>query len=669
MIEVLSAVLRAASYLALALLTGGAAFLILCCRYEDPVYVVFRRRWTRRFPWLVLICVVTGACVLVIQAAGIVGRPVVQFLADRPTVLSFLFATRFGGIGVVKLCAAALVLIPALFVALSRSGYPSRWSLAWLATASALAGAIGPLAGHAAGDESTHWLVPFHIVHIVAMSVWLGGLPLWIGLVAEVGHSPQSARCTGVAEILSRFSKVAIVCMGLIVVSGVLLGWAFIDTSGDLLGTRYGALIFGKASFLLIVLLIANKARVHFLPRLHDADLATRFYPLARRWVTVELVVAIAILGLASVVSQATPAIHDQPHWWLPFRIAVDATWPVPATATTVSVAMAILIGAVLFLIRSWRHIPPGTKGAGIAAAIVAAGVAAWQLSVAAYPDTFRRSISPYLTVSITHGKHQFEQHCVACHGAGGLGDGSLAASLPAKPANLSEPHTALHTGGDMYWWLTAGIPKSGMPGFSAVMDEQTRWDVINFLRAFSQGFEARLLTAEVDPGRPWLGAPNFYFEGQSAAPREIKEFRETSNVLLVFPSTAPSEASNKRLDDLAASAEALRSQKLEVLVIDQSATTNAQPSLIRVRNEAMEIRETYDLFTRTVSDRGTGKRLGMNRSQHMEFLVDRFGYIRARWIPAEQAEGWLDLSRLTQEVRQLNSEPQLRPPPDDHIH
>lgn len=669
MIEAFSAGLRAASYLALAVLTGGSVFLLLCGRYQDPIFAKFSRCWARRFPWLVLIVVVTGACVLLIHAAGIVGKPVLELLADRQTISSFLFATRFGGIGAIRLCVAALILVPALVVTFSRSESPPRWGLAWLAATSALAGAVGPLAGHAAGDELTHWLVPFHILHIVAMSVWLGGLPLWVSLVREVGRVPQDMRCLEVAEILSRFSHVAMTCMAVIVSSGVLLGWAFIDTSGDLLGTPYGALICGKVSLLLGVLLIANKARVRFLPRLQEAPAAAQFYPIARRWVTVELVFAVAILGLASLVSQTTPAIHDQPYWWLPFRIAIDATWPVPATATAVSVALAVAVGLVLFLTRSWRHVPTLTKGVGISAASVAVGVAMWQLSVVAYPDTFRRSISPYLTVSIAHGKHQFEQHCIACHGAGGLGDGPVASSLPTKPANLSEPHTALHTGGDMYWWLTVGIPKSGMPGFADVMDEQTRWDVINFLRAFSQGFEARLLTSEVDPGRPWLGAPNFYFEGPSAAPREIKEFREVSNVLLVFPSTTASDASTKRVNELSASAEALRSQKLHVLVIDPSDTVTVKPGLIPVRNEAAEIRETYDLFTRTVSNKGTGKGVGMNRSEHMEFLIDRFGYIRARWIPSEQSDGWLELSRLAEQVRRLNSEPRLRPPPDDHIH
>ena len=91
-----------------------------------------------------------------------------------------------------------------------------------------------------------------------------------------------------------------------------------------------------------------------------------------------------------------------------------------------------------------------------------------------------------------------FQRYCTPCHGNGGLGDGSAATSLKVRPANLTEPHTALHTAGDMFWWLTRGIPQSGMPAFSAELTGQDRWDVVNFLRAFSEGFQARILTPDI---------------------------------------------------------------------------------------------------------------------------------------------------------------------------
>jgi putative copper resistance protein D len=52
-----------------------------------------------------------------------------------------------------------------------------------------------------------------------------------------------------------------------------------------------------------------------------------------------------------------------------------------------------------------------------------------------------------------------------------------------------------------------------------------------------------------------------------------------------------------------------------------------------------------------------------------MEFLIDRFGYIRARWIPDEEPGEWSGSDLLQQQVAILNAEPRLLPPPDDHVH
>src|SRR5262249_57900112 len=42
----------------------------------------------------------------------------------------------------------------------------------------------------------------------------------------------------------------------------------------------------------------------------------------------------------------------------------------------------------------------------------------------------------------------------------------------------------------------------------------------------------------------------------------------------------------------------------------------------------------------------------------HLEFLIDRQGYIRARWSPA-QGDGWSDPARLLAHVQRLASEPE----------
>jgi putative copper resistance protein D len=52
-----------------------------------------------------------------------------------------------------------------------------------------------------------------------------------------------------------------------------------------------------------------------------------------------------------------------------------------------------------------------------------------------------------------------------------------------------------------------------------------------------------------------------------------------------------------------------------------------------------------------------------------MEFLMDRYGYLRARWIPAVDGAGWTDIGELMRQIAQLNREKEILPPPDDHVH
>jgi len=462
---------------------------------------------------------------------------------------------------------------------------------------------------------------------------------------------------------LNRFSSLATVCVIVTVVSGVALLAHFVETEGDLLGTRYGLLICSKVAVLSGILLIANHIRQAFLPAVTTKS-RTR-YGAAARWVSLELSLAIVAFSLAGVLSQTMPAAHEQPYWWLPFRFAIDATWPVWPTPLWLVSGAALAALSAIRLIRS--HMAAPHRAAVAAAGLVGMATALWSLSVPAYPDTYRRSTVPYLTVSIFEGKQHFERLCTACHGPGGLGDGPVAKGLPKPPANLSEPHTALHTAGDMYWWLKYGIQPSGMPGFADVLSDEDRWDVINFLRAFSQGFQARVLSPSIVPERPWLGAPNFYLNDNDDKARELKDFREQSNVLLVFPDP-DRESSLARVRELRGDLDRMRTNGLIVLVISSVLDKAVSGPATIVRGGANEIRQSYELLSRTLVNRGDGRSLGMSR-RHMEFLIDRFGYIRGRWIAEEEADGWSPTDRLLQQVNKLNAEPKILSPPDNHIH
>ena len=131
-------------------------------------------------------------------------------------------------------------------------------------------------------------------------------------------------------------------------------------------------------------------------------------------------------------------------------------------------------------------------------------------ISVQAFPSTYLTTDIPYAATSIAAGLKHYEDNCTGCHGVSGHGDGPAASSLPVKPADLSAPHTALHTPGDLYWWITHGIQASGMPAFDDVLTNDDRWDIINFLGAFAVGYQARVIEPRIQPGPILAGAAGF---------------------------------------------------------------------------------------------------------------------------------------------------------------
>ena len=84
---------------------------------------------------------------------------------------------------------------------------------------------------------------------------------------------------------------------------------------------------------------------------------------------------------------------------------------------------------------------------------------------------------------SVERGSVLFAANCASCHGETGAGDGPLADSLPAPPANFTI-HVPFHPDGVLYAWITDGIRGTGMPAWSPQLSDQDRWDLVNFLRA-----------------------------------------------------------------------------------------------------------------------------------------------------------------------------------------
>ena len=221
-----------------------------------------------------------------------------------------------------------------------------------------------------------------------------------------------------------------------------------------------------------------------------------------------------------------------------------------------------------------------------------------------------------------------------------------------------------------MFWWLTHGLGIV-MPGFGSRLPEDERWELINFIRALSAGEAARSLTDIDEPERPRLTAPDFTF-ATGPAQTTLKDYRGRQPVLLVLFTLPGSRA---RLGELAKAYDDLRSFNAAVVAVPMAggekilSRLGATPRILfPVATEgAQDIATTYALFRRTRAPDGALASAPM--PSHMEFLIDRSGYLRARWIPGGPPPGWSDIKVLLAEIHALNQETVAAAPPDEHVH
>src|SRR5690606_14231969 len=92
-----------------------------------------------------------------------------------------------------------------------------RWAALLLAVVAVPA--TWPGTGHA--NASGPLAFAATTLHVIAMTSWLGGLAMLFSVLPQ--HADDSP--TGTARTLSRFSRVAMICVGVLVVTGTYQAW------------------------------------------------------------------------------------------------------------------------------------------------------------------------------------------------------------------------------------------------------------------------------------------------------------------------------------------------------------------------------------------------------------------------------------------------------------
>jgi putative copper resistance protein D len=194
----------------------------------------------------------------------------------------------------------SIVLVAALLTAIIASGNKrvASWTLPMLALV--IMGA-SVMTNHAASRmEGRPLLIGLSCVHELATGFWIGGLPF---LVLALYRAKNVTTQWYVTE---RFSRMALISVGALAISGVVMSKLYIGSWGAVLGTAYGAMVMAKATMLgallllggINFLLIRNTSKESALPRL-------------RRLIEAEVGIGITVILTAASLTSQPPAVDQ----------------------------------------------------------------------------------------------------------------------------------------------------------------------------------------------------------------------------------------------------------------------------------------------------------------------------------------------------------------------
>lgn len=187
---------------------------------------------------------------LVVEATTRIGGSLVTRTGDT------LFDSRYGQLWLARV-GVLLVLALGLRYAPWRNPLGKRPLSTVLLIVSLLAPVPYALDSHTSLLDSGRWTaVFFDYAHLISASLWFGGLALLAGVLLRALPDQHDRRVV-LAQALPRFSATALVCWGLLAVSGVYAWWLQGGSRDVLRETPYGQAMLLKLALIALVLLIA----------------------------------------------------------------------------------------------------------------------------------------------------------------------------------------------------------------------------------------------------------------------------------------------------------------------------------------------------------------------------------------------------------------------------
>ena len=394
--------------------------------------------------------------------------------------------------------------------------------------------------------------------------------------------------------------------------------------------------------FFAVLLGLAAINRFKLTPAMQHGDTVAAARHL-RSSIIAEIMLGLLVVLAAATMATLAPGAHVQAEWPFPLRPNkallddADVRLAFIEGALLVAVALALVVRAALFRRRRLLAMVMSVAALWYGKTLVDDAPFLDPIFIQATATSYYHSPSGFTASSIVDGSRLFADNCAACHGADGRGDGPAAGNLPIKPADLTAAHVLAHSDGEMFWWLSVGIPtRAGtplMPGFRDVLSVADRWALIDYIRAHLASAAMAQTAALTFPIAP----PALQAECAGGQSVNLEDLRGQFIRIIAVP----------------ASLQPIATSMVTTILISRDPTEADKCVAV-----GADIWQAFAIFAGVAPDHLAGS----------EFLVDPNGWLRARVLPAE-APSWSQSGRLAALIKEIAAHPILAGAGGQHHH
>ena len=176
--------------------------------------------------------------------------------------------------------------------------------------------ALPALGGHASVQSPVALLTPANVLHVIAMSAWLGGVAVLVFVLrAATARLEAAERTRLLAAVVARFSTLAGVAIAVLLASGIVQGLVEVRTVPNLVETAFGRAVLVKIVLFTGIVALGWINRRRLVPALnraaHDGEPPGRAGLLLRRTLRVELLLGVAALAATGALAGYAPSVAE----------------------------------------------------------------------------------------------------------------------------------------------------------------------------------------------------------------------------------------------------------------------------------------------------------------------------------------------------------------------